>query len=444
MPRTSSRWLRVLLVLLAVAALAAAALFAFAWRPEIAVDEPPDRARLDAGLVERGSRLASAGNCLACHTVEGGQPLAGGLPVSTPFGTIYSTNITPDPETGIGRWSQEAFTRSMREGVNRRGSHLYPAFPYTHFTRVADEDLRALYAYLMTRTPVRAPARDNELTFPFGFRPLLAGWKLLFFEPGVHRPDPGRDAEWNRGAYLVEGLTHCSACHSPRNAFGAEREGEHLGGGETGGWWAPALDARSPSPVPWTVDELTEYLRTGLAENHAIAGGPMREVVRGLAELPQQDVRAIAVYVQSSLGAATAQQQARAQASLERARQPPGQPWPVPAQDAGSQERLRLGETVYAHSCADCHGEGRQLSSGSGLPMPLAVALYLPTPANLIRIVREGITPPDGEAGRWMPGFDGALTDEQLTALAVYLRGAAAGAPPWNEVAEAVKKARHP
>jgi mono/diheme cytochrome c family protein len=442
---TSRRWLRALVILVVLGAVVLAGLLALAWRPEIDAIPSPSRASFEPQLIERGSRLASAGNCIACHSVQGGMPFAGGLPLPTPFGTLYSTNITPDAETGIGGWSQEAFNRSMRQGVDRRGSHLYPAFPYTHFTRVTDDDLRALYAYVMTRTPVRAPAPANELTFPLGFRPLLAGWKMLFFEPGVYRPDPARDAEWNRGAYLAQGLTHCSACHSPRNAFGAERKNDPLGGGLIEGWWAPALNAKSHSPVPWSVDQLTAYLRTGIAENHAIAGGPMQDVVRSLAQLPQEDVRAIAVYVASTLGPATAEQQARAKESLARAAQPPTQPWSVPPQkDSAPEDVMRLGATVYAHSCAGCHGEGRQLSSGSGLQLPLAIALYEPTPINLIRIVRQGITPREGEVGRWMPDFAGTLTDEQLTALAIYLRSAAANAPPWSDVAAEVKKARHP
>jgi mono/diheme cytochrome c family protein len=355
---TSQNWLRVLSIFALVAAVAVTVLLAFAWRREIPAITPPPRASFEAPLIERGALLASAGNCIACHTVRGGLPFAGGLPLPTPFGKLYSTNITPDAQSGIGRWSLQAFVRSMRQGVDRRGSHLYPAFPYTHFTRVTDDDLGALYAYLMTRTPVSSPAPDNELTFPLGFRPLLAGWKMLFFEPGLYRSDPAHNAEWNRGAYLAQGLTHCSACHSPRNAFGAERKDQHLGGGVVEGWWAPALNGQSSSPVPWTLDQLTSYLRTGVAETHAIAGGPMQDVVRSLAQLPEQDVRAIAVYVQSTLGPATTEQQARANESLARAAQWSSQHWSAAAQlDSAGDDVIRLGATVYANSCAGCHSE---------------------------------------------------------------------------------------
>lgn len=437
-PRGSRRWVRVLLLLALLVVLALAAAAALAWRRELPATEPPPAGSFDRQLVQRGSQLASAGNCLACHTAPGGQPFAGGLAMSTPFGTIYSTNITPDPDTGIGRWSQQAFDRSMREGVDRRGSHLYPAFPYTHFARVTDEDLRALYAYLMTRTPVQAQAPANELVFPLGFRPLLAGWKMLFLERGVYRPDPAQSPEWNRGAYLAQGLGHCSACHSPRNALGAERRGEHLGGGLSQGWYAPALDASAESPLPWTVAHLTEYLRTGIAPNHPIAAGPMQDVVRSLARVPEEDVRAIAVYIHATLGPANAAKEAQAQANLERA-------WSVvPAQGRDADPAMQLGASVYRTACAGCHAVGRELSSGTALQLPLATALYAPTPASLIRIVREGIRPPEGEPGRWMPGFAGALTDEQMTALLQYLRRAAADAPPWDDLAGEVRKARQP
>ncbi|WP_217704212.1 c-type cytochrome [Piscinibacter koreensis] len=439
--------------MLALVVLAIVAFAALAWRPAIDPVAPPARTSFDAALIQRGAVLANAGNCTGCHTVAGGLPFAGGLALATPFGTLYSTNITPDRDTGIGRWSFEAFERAMRRGVDRAGSHLYPAFPYTHYTRLTDDDVRALYAYVMTRTPVRAEAPANQLAFPLGFRPLLAGWKLLFFREERFQADASQAAEWNRGAYLAESLGHCSACHSPRNALGAERRGEHLGGGDAEGWHSPALNANSPSPLPWTVDALATYLRTGIAADHAIAGGPMQGVVRSLQQIPADDVRAIATYIHARMGPAAEPRQARATASVERARQAPfavtgigtGASAPAPAASGpGDDALLQLGARVYADACASCHAMGRELSSGSGLQLPLAIALYEPTPASLIRIVREGIAPGEGERGRWMPSFAGALTDEQIAALAQYLRRAGAGAPAWPDVAGEVRKARHP
>ena len=208
------------------------AAFAIAWRPAIPATDPPSPQNFDVHLVKRGRDLAAIGNCASCHTVRGGQDFAGGLPVATPFGTIYSSNITPDAETGIGHWPESAFRRAMRAGVDRNGRHLYPTFPYDHFTNVSDEDDRALYAYLMTRQPVRSTAPANQLPFPLDQRFVIAGWKLLFLHRGAYQPDPARDPEWNRGAYLVEGLAHCGACHTPRNALGAERESAAFAGGD--------------------------------------------------------------------------------------------------------------------------------------------------------------------------------------------------------------------
>jgi len=209
---------------------------------------PPGSGDFPRELVAKGAELAAVGNCVTCHTASDGKPYAGGYPLQTPFGIVYATNITPDTETGIGRWSQDAFARAMREGVDREGRHLYPAFPYDHFTKTTDEDIRALYASVMTREPVRAHTPANTVSIP---RPLVALWKAMCFEPGVYRADPARDPRWNRGAYLAEGLAHCGACHTPRNRLGAEKKRESYAGGEVGGWHAPALNASTrPSTGP--------------------------------------------------------------------------------------------------------------------------------------------------------------------------------------------------
>src|SRR3954469_2151993 len=242
----SRRTLASVIALIVLAAAVAA--FAVIWRPAIAAIDPPAPQSFDTALVKRGRALAATGNCSDCHTVHGGKAFAGGFPVPTPFGTIYSSNITPDPQTGIGRWPEAAFRRAMRSGVDRDGRHLYPTFPYDHFINVTDEDDRALYAYLMTRQAVHAPARRNELLFPYNQRFLIAGWKLLFLHQGEWEPDPGRSPEYNRGGYLVEGLAHCGACHTPRNALGAERKNAQFSGGEADNWVAYAINARSPSP----------------------------------------------------------------------------------------------------------------------------------------------------------------------------------------------------
>ncbi|MBM3525095.1 MAG: c-type cytochrome, partial [Alphaproteobacteria bacterium] len=292
---------RVLLIALLAVTIAVGLAYAWATRhPALELlAAPPDPARFDRKLVETGKQLAAIGYCAVCHTRQGGAALAGGLPLPTPFGVIHSTNITPDPETGIGRWSEAAFVRAMHHGIGQDGRHLYPTFPYDHFTRVTGEDLQAIYAYLMTQKPARASAPENTLRFPLNFRPLLAGWKLLYFEPGRFQSNPSRDAAWNRGAYLAEGLGHCGSCHTPRDALGGLRKDRKFAGAVIEGWHGTALNTDSPSPVPWTAESLANYLLDGRDPKHGIAAGPMTPVVDLLADLPDEDVAALAAYVLS-------------------------------------------------------------------------------------------------------------------------------------------------
>ncbi len=398
------------------------------WRSATADPGAPSFA---PGQVERGARLAAIGTCASCHTADPARPFAGGVPLRTPFGTIYSTNITPDKQTGIGGWPLDAFRRAMREGISRDGHHLYPAFPYNYYTRLSDADIDDLYAFMMTRDPVSQPPHANELRFPFNIRPLVAGWNLLYLDKSPVAARPDKNTQWNRGAYLTQALGHCGACHTPQNKLGAPDQRRYLGGGEGGGWFAPALNRDSPSPLPWTVDQLTSYLRSGLAPDHAIAGGPMQEVTSSFAEADEDDVRAIATYIHSMLGT-------RSQAVQDHAIAASRTPLPVPT----GERQLQLGARVYADACARCHDKGREASSGGALPMPMAVAVYDPDPRSLLHIVRDGITPPSNEPARWMPAFGDMLSDEQLTALAAYLRQYAAGLPPWKDLPGAVQKAK--
>src|SRR6202795_5196176 len=250
---------------------------ALPWR-SIAPIARPDASVFSAATIARGQQLAALGDCAVCHTSANGVLNAGGRAIETPFGTITSTNITPDTEIGIGAWSYPAFERAMREGIHRDGRQLYPVFPYTHFARATDADLQALYAYLMAQAPVRTDNPKNALAFPFNLRPLLAGWNALFHQASVFQADATKSESWNRGAYLVEGLGHCSACHSPRNALGAERQTAYLAGGFAEGWEAPALTSLSRAPIPWSEDELYAYLRSGESRFHGVAAGPRRPV----------------------------------------------------------------------------------------------------------------------------------------------------------------------
>ena len=281
---------------LSLPALVAGALLGCAGSATTMAQPAADRT-FDRTQIATGAGLSAIGDCRVCHTADGGSAFAGGRPLPTPFGTIYSTNITPDVETGIGRWSRDDFRRAMHEGIDRAGRHLYPAFPYDHFTRVTDDDVDALYAFIMTREPVKARAPRNRLVFPANLRPVLAAWNWLYLDARRFSADPTQSAEWNRGAYLVEGLAHCGACHTSRNAAGAEKKRERFQGGEAEGWHAPGLLAASPGPVEWTADALFGYLRHGFDAEHGLAAGPMAPVVDGLATVPEADVRLVFHFV---------------------------------------------------------------------------------------------------------------------------------------------------
>jgi mono/diheme cytochrome c family protein len=404
----------------------AAAAFAITWRPAIATIELPSPETFDPAVVKRGRELAALGNCDSCHTVRGGKDFAGGLPVPTPFGVVFSSNITPDTETGIGEWSEAAFGRAMSSGVNREGRHLYPTFPYDHFTNVTDEDDRALYAFLMTRPPVHAEARRNELVFPLDQRPIIAGWKLLFLRRDTFQRDPAKSAEWNRGAYLVDGLAHCGSCHTPRNALGAERVSAQFAGGEADNWHAYALNDRAHAPVPWNAESLYTYLRNGWHPDHGTARGPMAEVVSNLSTVPDSDVRAIAVYMADVSGAAKPERDrsaARAQAK----------PAPAQADPAGG--------SIYAAACASCHESDRPLPYG-GVNLALSTAVASPDPRNLANIILAGVPAVAGERSPIMPGFADSMTDAQVASLLNYLRARFSKQPPWADVEKIVADAR--
>ena len=436
---------RIFITLLLLILAAAAVFIAVSWRVEIAPVEPPERSSFDGALVARGATLAAIGDCAACHTAAGGKAYAGGYPLHTPFGTIHGTNITPDADTGIGRWSQAAFVRAMREGVDRRGRHLYPAFPYNHFTLMGDEDLGALYAFMMTREPVRAERRQNDVVFPLDIRMLISGWKLLYLDRQAFRPSPEQSAEWNRGAYLVHGPGHCGACHTPRNFLGAEQARAFLSGGAAEGWHAPAIDASSRAPVPWTAETLYRYLRYGASEMHEVAAGPMAPVVHNLGSVPEQEVRAIATYIASIVGTADAERARRGEWALARARGGATTVEPQAGAARAASDDVQIGSVIYSSTCAVCHGAAARppgSPSGEALHLALSTSIALPEPGNLIRIILQGMAPPDGEAGPYMPGFHGALTDEQVASLVTYLRATYTDRAEWQGVAREVRRTR--
>jgi mono/diheme cytochrome c family protein len=332
----------------------------------------------------------------------------------------------------------------MREGVDREGGHLYPVFPYDHFNLVADADLHALYAFLMTREPVTAEPPANDVTFPLGFRPLLAEWKLLYLRPREFHPEPAQSAEWNRGAYLAEGLGHCGACHTPRNALGAVRRDRHFAGGEAEGWIAPALDASSPAPVPWTRERLIAYLRNTVYPEQGIPAGPMLPVAHNLAIVPEQDVNAIATYVASVVGAPGPERMQSANAVLERVRRDEeSAARTLPTTGASTQNAAEnAGGDIYQAACATCHGAGRGIGSAHAMHLALSTSIALPSPINLLHIIEEGVRPRPGERGRWMPSFRGTFTDSQLASLASHVRTGFGPGEPWRDVEQDVRKLR--
>lgn len=428
-PRRRRRWWGVAGALVTGALGMAAGVLGY--RASIAPVGPPDPSLFTAAALERGRAIAAAGNCAVCHTAPGGVVNAGGRAMETPFGTIVTTNLTPDAQTGIGAWSYPAFARAMREGISRDGRHLYPAFPYTSFTKLSDDDLLALYAYLMSQPAVRHDVPSKGLPFPF-VRPAMAMWNALHLDPGALAADPARSGQWNRGAYLVEGPGHCGACHTPRSVLGAERGGSaYLSGAMVEGWEAPPLTAQSHAPVPWTEEELFRYLRFGHSLEHGSVAGPMAPIVRDLATLPESDVRAIAVYLASFQGpAGDTSAVARSLAASSRDDPAPG-------------EAARL----FEGACGACHhgGDGPVLL-GRNLPLAHHSSLHSARPDNLLRAILEGVREPATREIGFMPAFRDALSDRQVASLAAYLRSRfAPGKPPWPDLEAAAARVRaHP
>lgn len=416
-------------LLLAGGLCAAGALLALAltYRPSIAPIGRPDPSSFSKDEVARGAVLVTLGDCAVCHTRPGGHPLAGARALATPFGTLYSDNLTPDVETGIGAWSKEAFRRAMKDGVARNGSHLYPALPYEHFTHVRDEDLDAIYAFLMTRRAVRQPAPPNDLIFPTGFRPILAGWKMMFLHKGAVPSDASRSAEWNRGAYLVEGLGHCGGCHTPRNLAGGEIRSEAYAGGVAEGWRAPPLDRSNPAARAWSADALYVYLRTGISPDHGVAAGPMGPVVEGLASAPKADVRAIALYVASKMAG--------------RPIEGPSPPNP-PDHSVAAAKTFPEGAVLFDGACAGCHAPGAPMLRQGRPSLSLDTALQDAHPESAIQAILQGIEPPVAGRGPKMPPFAASLTDQQVAQVVGYARARFTDQAPWKKLRENVAKAR--
>ena len=406
---------------------------ALPWRPAFAPVPRPDAGVYSAATIARGRLAAAAGDCAVCHGDQvGGLGFAGGRAIATPFGTVYASNISPDPVSGIGSWSYPAFERAMRQGISRDGHHLYPAHPYPSFAKVGEADLEALYAFLMAEAAVPRAVPPATMRFPFSFRPLMAGWNALFLKAGVIEPDPARSDQWNRGRSLVEGLGHCSACHSPRNLFGAEQAGAaHLGGGTVDGWHAPSLTATSLAPLRWTYDEYFAYLRTGSSRHHGVAAGPMAEVVAELGALPDVDLRAMATYLASLSGPMPAEDPDALAAALDA--------------EAGSRAVSLSGEgaRLYGGACAACHEADGNAQFGARPNLAFNTSVAAASPDNLLHVVLDGIAVPAHADLGAMPAFRDSFSDRQVADLLRYLRARfAPEAPAWEGLEESVSKVR--
>ncbi len=374
--------------------------------------QAPRPTKVDPALIAKGEYLARAGDCIACHTQPEGQLFAGGRPMLTPFGTLFTSNITPDRETGIGKWSADDFYKTMHTGRFPDDGLLYPAMPFGSYTKVTRADSDAIYAYLRTIPAVKQANRPHDLRFPYNNRSLILGWRTLYFHEGEYKPDPKQSAEWNRGAYLVEGLGHCAMCHTAINALGGSSEADAFQGGliPMQNWYAPSLTSNKEAGLgDWSLKDITDYLKTGVSARGSVYG-PMAEVVyNSLQYLNDADTRAMAIYLKS-LGQGSPPRAATSNL-------------PRPENSL----LLTLGKTIYDRQCASCHG-----AQGLGKPPhypPLAdnQSIQMASSVNPIRMVLNGGYPP-GTAGNprpyGMPPFAQSLSDDEVAAVVTYIRTA--------------------
>ncbi|MFM0322251.1 cytochrome c [Caballeronia glebae] len=381
--------------------------------------------------VTQGEYLVRAGGCMSCHTADPARPFAGGRPIPTPFGNVFAPNITSDRDTGIGAWTDAQFVRAMREGIGRNGERLYPAFPYTSYTLLSDADLLAMRAYLATVPPVRAATPRNTLSFPFDQRWLMALWNLVNLSPRRFVREPSKSAEWNRGAYLVEGLGHCGECHTSRGWLGGLKQRERLGGATIAGWQAGNLTPDRVAGIgAWRDDELLRFLSTGAAPGRAYALGPMAEVVSSSTQyLTPADSRAMIAYLRAVSSVAV--KDARVRTSFGR-----------PAR-ADITSLDSPGARFYAAACASCHG----VTGEGSKPFPSLVhdgvsgALGTATTGNLVLVILRGVNRQTRDSHALMPAFGTQFTDEQIADLSNYVT-AQFGDPRAKTDAKAVARLR--
>jgi mono/diheme cytochrome c family protein len=370
------------------------------------------RSEPDPEAITHGKALTIAGDCASCHTADPAKPFAGGKRIDTPFGAIFSPNLTPDRDTGIGAWSDEDFHRALRHGVAPDGSRYYPAFPYPNFTKLVRDDILAIRAYLATVAPVRNVTPPPELRWPLNYRVVMRGWNWLFFKPGILQPDQQKGTAWNRGRYLVEGLGHCGACHTPKNIFGADRRGQAYGGARVADMFAPRLDGAERSGLKsWSVDDIVEYLQSG-RNGKSHAGGPMSEVVvNSTSQMSDVDVRAIAIYLKDL---------------------PAGAPEPVASPPPPAQ--MANGEKIYRGACVACHELDGSSAPRIYPPLPGNANLQSADPSSTLRIILDGaesVTTPRAPNKGSMPAYP-KLSDQDIADVTTYIRNS------WGNAAPAV------
>lgn len=397
--------------------LAPALLLAAAQNPSLAQQAAKTAAQparnAQQALIERGKYLAQAGDCIACHTVPGGKIFAGNRAMPTPFGTLYAPNITPDPDTGIGKWSADDFFKMMRTGRSRNGDLLYPAMPFASYTKVTRADTDAIYAYLRSVPAVRQASRQHDLRFPYNNRALLIGWRTLYFKEGEYVPDKTKSAEWNRGAYLVEGLGHCAMCHTPINALGGSSQERAFQGGliPMQNWYAPSLTSNKEAGLGnWEIQDIIDLLQKGVS-NRGTVYGPMAEVTfNSLQFLTTEDVRAMAVYLKS----------------LPADQPLANDPAAAPAR-ANITQQFTQGKRIYDAQCANCHGAQGRGKLPHYPPLAANQSITMTSAVNPIRMVLNGGYPPGTRRNPMpygMPPFAHSLSDGDIAAVVTYIRTA--------------------
>ena len=367
-----------------------------------------------ADLIERGRYLAVAADCAACHTKPGGKPYAGGVVLDTPFGKLVGPNITPDPEAGIGAWTDDEFVAALRDGRGRGGVRLYPAMPYPAYTKMTRQDALAIRAYLQTVAPAPDKIESNQLPFPFNIRSTMIVWNVVNFTPERLKPDPSKSAQWNRGRYLVDALGHCGTCHTPKTIMGADKNSAYLQGGLLQDWFAPNITADKRKGIgSWSIDQIGDYLRTGANPNAIATDGMAEEVVHSSSQMTDDDLHAIAVYLKSLVPEHEASPQ-----SL-----------------AASDPRMVAGQAIYKDNCSACHTD-----AGTGIPRLFArlagsSAVQSDDPTSLIRVVltgSQGVSTAGAPTAPAMPSFGWRLDDAQIASVLTYIRNA------WGNAAPAV------